>query len=313
MNNIKLTKKAQELLLQSDEERIKYILEDRWINYPIAQNILDKLEDIFKYQKNKTRVTSMLVVGSSNNGKTSLLEEFKRRHLNYEIFNEKNEDETTNDFTELYDATGIPVLYLQAPTEPSESRLYDNIFSSIDTTVKKSENISRKQYLVEYYMKLLNVEMIIIDEIHNILSGSIAKQKQTMNAIKNLSNQLKIPIVLAGIKDSLRAISTDTQISSRFRPVYLTKWRLDKEYISLLATFLSTLPLKKESNILNPDVALKILDISEGYIGDIIGILKQSAVYAINTQSERITINEIRECGYISMSQVHKESILKDV
>ena len=82
----------------------------------------------------------------------------------------------------------------------------------------------------QYYLDLLNVDMLIIDEIHNILSGSIAKQKQVLNAIKNLSNHLKIPIVLSGTKDALRAVSTDTQISSRFRPIYLKKWKMDKEF-----------------------------------------------------------------------------------
>jgi len=155
--------------------------------------------------------------------------------------------------------------------------------------------------------------MLIIDEIHNILSGSIAKQKQVLNAIKNLSNHLKIPIVLSGTKDALRAVSTDTQISSRFRPIYLKKWRMDKEFVSLLATFLKTLPLKKESTILTVNTSMEILEISDGNIGDIVGLLKKAAIYAIKSESERITLKEIKECGYISMSNVNKIVELSDI
>ena len=312
MSSMALTNEAQEIINKTNEERITYISEDRWIHYPQAEEIIQTLESIKTYEKNKTRVTSILLVGSSNNGKTSLLEEFVRRNPSYDYYSE-NSDKLTKDFFDNYNAIGIPILSILAPNEPNESRLYSNILNKIFAPFNERDSVARKQYLVEYYLNLLNVDMLIIDEIHNILSGSIAKQKQVLNAIKNLSNQLKIPIVLSGTKDALRAVSTDTQISSRFRPIYLKKWKMDKEFVSLLATFLKTLPLKKESTILTVNTSMEILEISDGNIGDIVGLLKRAAIYAIKSQSERITLKEIKECGYISMSNVNKIVELSDI
>ncbi len=312
MSNIVLTTEAKEFLLKSDEERIYYISKDKWINYSLAQEIIETLEKLKTYEKNKSRVTSILLVGSSNNGKTSLLNEFIRRNPSYDYYSE-NPSKLTKEFFDKYNAIGIPALYILAPSEPSETRLYSNILNSIFAPFKERDTIAKKQHLVEYYLDVLNVDMLIIDEIHNILSGSIAKQKQILNAIKNLSNKLKIPIVLSGTKDALRAVSTDTQISSRFRPIYLKKWKMDKEYVSLLATLLSTLPLKKESDILNHTVATQILEISDGYIGDIVGLLKEAAIYAINNGSERITLKEIKECNYNSIANVNKLVNLSDI
>ena len=312
MNGMALTNEAQEIINKTNEERITYISEDRWIHYPQAEEIIQTLESIKTYEKNKTRVTSILLVGSSNNGKTSLLEEFVRRNPSYDYYSE-NSDKLTKEFFDNYNAIGIPALSILAPNEPNESRLYSNILNKIFAPFNERDSVARKQYLVEYYLNLLNVDMLIIDEIHNILSGSIAKQKQVLNAIKNLSNHLKIPIVLSGTKDALRAVSTDTQISSRFRPIYLKKWRMDKEFVSLLATFLKTLPLKKESTILTVNTSMEILEISDGNIGDIVGLLKKAAIYAIKSQSERITLKEIKECGYISMSNVNKIVELSDI
>lgn len=312
MNGMALTNEAQEIINKTNEERITYISEDRWIHYPQAEEIIQTLESIKTYEKNKTRVTSILLVGSSNNGKTSLLEEFVRRNPSYDYYSE-NSDKLTKEFFDNYNAIGIPALSILAPNEPNESRLYSNILNKIFAPFNERDSVARKQYLVEYYLDLLNVDMLIIDEIHNILSGSIAKQKQVLNAIKNLSNHLKIPIVLSGTKDALRAISTDTQISSRFRPIYLKKWKMDKEFVSLLATFLKTLPLKKESTILTVNTSMEILEISDGNIGDIIGLLKKAAIYAIKSESERITLKEIKECGYISMSNVNKIVELSDI
>lgn len=312
MSSMELTNEAQEITNKTNEERIAYISEDRWIHYPQAEEIIQTLESIKTYEKNKTRVTSILLVGSSNNGKTSLLEEFVRRNPSYDYYSE-NSDKLTKEFFDNYNAIGIPALSILAPNEPNESRLYSNILNKIFAPFNERDSVARKQYLVEYYLDLLNVDMLIIDEIHNILSGSVAKQKQVLNAIKNLSNHLKIPIVLSGTKDALRAVSTDTQISSRFRPIYLKKWKMEKGFISLLATFLKTLPLKKESTILTVNTSMEILEISDGNIGDIVGLLKKAAIYAIKSESERITLKEIKECGYISMSNVNKIVEMSDI
>jgi len=153
--------------------------------------------------------------------------------------------------------------------------------------------------------------MLIIDEIHNILSGSVAKQKQILNAIKNLSNALEIPIVLVGTKDALVAISTDPQIESRFTPMYLPKWQFDDEFGSLLATYQSTIPLKKESNLLDETIAEEILYLSDGYIGNMIELLRQAAITAIKTKTERITLKEIKECNYSSPKHRSRNDMLE--
>ena len=128
MSSMALTNEAQEIINKTNEERITYISEDRWIHYPQAEEIIQTLESIKTYEKNKTRVTSMLLVGSSNNGKTSLLEEFVRRNPSYDYYSE-NSDKFTKEFFDNYSAIGIPALSILAPNEPNESRLYSNILN----------------------------------------------------------------------------------------------------------------------------------------------------------------------------------------
>lgn len=312
MDDIKLTDDTKNVLLKSDAERLSYITKECWVDYPLAIDILQKMEDLIQFEKGKLRVTSMLLIGSSNNGKTSLLERFMSLHENYDLNLCTTEEQRKKFYTE-YHATGIPIVYIVTPTEVTEGRLYSEILSSLNAEYKERDTTSAKKRLIEHYFTNLNVEMLIIDEIHNILGTSPLKRNAIMDTIKNLSNELKIPIVLSGIKDALRAISTNSQISSRFRPVYLTKWKLNKDFINLLATILSMLPLKKKSNILNQKAAELILEISEGYIGEIINLLKETAKYAIRTGSEQITIEEIKNCDYNSLKNIHKNSALKDV
>ncbi len=297
--NIELTEETKKILVSSDEERIKYINEEYWIDYPIAQNILEKMEDIYNFGYGKTRYISILLVGGSNNGKTSLLKQFLEKHPPYDYnIDGEQPDWISDDFFDKYTGIGRPVLYVISPTEPSESRLYSIILEQLNIPYKTRDSLDVKAKLVEYYLKALSVRVLVIDEIHNILNGSPARQKQIMSAIRDLSSKLKMPVILAGVKEALRAVNTEDQISSRYRPEYLTKWKMDKDYISLLATTISKLPLKKQSTIINKEDAQEILELCNGYIGEIVNLIKAAAVYAIKTGSERVTINEIKECGF---------------
>lgn len=312
--SLELTKETKEMLNSSDEERIVYINKEYWVDYPIAQSILEKMEDVYNYGYGKTRHISILLVGSSNNGKTSLLKQFIKKHPPYDYNVEGEQPEwITDDFFDKYTGIGRPVIYIISPTEPSETRLYSIILEQLNVPYKTRDSLDIKAKLVEYYLKALNVRVLIIDEIHNILNGSPARQKQIMSAIRDLSSKLTMPVVLSGVKEALRAVNTEDQISSRYRPEYLTKWKMDKDYISLLATIISKLPLKKQSTIINKDDASEILELCNGYIGEIVNLIKAAAIYAIKSGSERVTIKEIRECGFNTLENVHKTMNLKDI
>jgi hypothetical protein len=312
--SIELTFETQQMLNKTDAERIEYINKEYWIDYPVAQNILDKMDDILKYGYGQTRYISILLVGGSNNGKTSLLKQFVKKHPPYD-YNIKGErpEWVTDEYFDKYTGIGRPVIYTISPTEPSETRLYSVILEQLNVPYKSRDSLDVKANLVDYYLKALNVRVLIIDEIHNILNGSPARQKQVMSAIRDLSSRLKMPVVLAGVKESLRAVSTEDQISSRYRPEYLTKWKMNKDYISLIATVLSKLPLKKQSTILNKDDAIQILELCNGYIGEIVNLIKSAAIYAIKTKSEKVTMKEIKECGFNTLQNVHKTMNLKDI
>lgn len=312
--NIELTEETKKILNSSDEERIKYINEEYWIDYPIAQNILEKMEDIYDFGYGKTRHISILLVGGSNNGKTSLLKQFLEKHPPYDYnIDGEQPDWITDEFFDKYTGIGRPVLYIISPTEPSESRLYSIILEQLNIPYKTRDSLDVKAKLVEYYLKALNVRVLIIDEIHNILNGSPARQKQIMSAIRDLSSKLTMPVILAGVKEALRAVNTEDQISSRYRPEYLTKWKMDKDYISLLATTVSKLPLKKQSTIINKEDAQEILELCNGYIGEIVNLIKAAAIHAIKTRSERVTIKEIKECGFNTLQNIHKTMNLKNI
>lgn len=307
--NTQMSQQYRYLLESSNDERIGFLFQFRWFDYPKAKLILEKLEELFKYGKDLPRITSVLIVGEGNNGKSSIIDRFKELHPKYD-YNLVRPANLPNDYFDTHTGAGTPVLHIIAPSSPIETQLYSNILAALPAAYQESYSIGKKLQLVLYYLKMMEVEILFIDEIHNILSGSVPKQKQFLNAIKNLSNYLNIPIVLAGTKAALSALNTDPQIESRFMPMYLPKWQFNDDFGSLLATYQSLLPLKNNSKLLDEEVADEILMLTDGYIGNIFELLRLAAKKAIETGSECITLLELRTCDYKSPHQRSNDAML---
>jgi type II secretory pathway predicted ATPase ExeA len=287
-----LLPKVAAYLDRSDPERIAYIRSPRWIGYPRAQETLDRLENLLTHPKSH-RMPNLLIIGDTNNGKTMLVQRFCNRH--------KPEDNPDGE------AAVVPVLYVQAPPIPDESRFYNAILELLFAPYKPGDRADRKQFQAIKLLRTVGLKMLVIDEIHHILAGTMSKQKAFLNVIKYLGNELEVPIVGVGTRDAFRAIQTDLQLSNRFDHVLLPRWDNDDEYLRLLATFERAIPLRQPSNLIDSALADKIYSMSEGYIGEISRLLEIAAVDAVETGAERIDKKRLDRIGWVAPSERRKE------
>lgn len=284
-------KTAENILNFSNEERILSIKKFKWIGYTKAIKIHKKLEDLRDYPK-MLRMPNLLLVGDSNNGKTVLLNRFAENNNSYI-------DEMTQELI-------LPVLMIQAPPDPDEKRFYNSILESLYAPYKNSEKIESRQQRVIHLLKKIQLKVLIIDEIHHLLAGTLSKQRTFLNVIKYLSNELKISIVCSGTREAFNAIQTDPQLANRFEPKILSKWQFDEEYLRLLASFERILPLKEPSYLIEKSIANTILIKSEGLLGEIVKIIELSSILAIETGMEKINKNIIDNIDYVSPSDRKK-------
>ena len=70
---------AQGLARLPADERIQRLRADRWIGYPRAVEALNRLEALYAWP-NKQRMPNLLLVGPTNNGKSMIVEKFRRTH-----------------------------------------------------------------------------------------------------------------------------------------------------------------------------------------------------------------------------------------
>lgn len=283
-----LSTNAIKYLDKSDEERIYKINSDRWIGYTQANRILSKMEDLLAYPS-CLRMPNLLITGDTNNGKTLLVNRFFSMHMPTILPGDER--------------LVAKVIYVQAPPQPDEKKFLNSLLDRLNAPYKISDKVEKKQSIAFSILRKIETKVLIIDEIHNILAGSLSRQRVFLNVIKYFSNELKISMVAVGTQDALHAINTDYQLSNRFEPLDLPKWQFNDDFLRLLASFEMVLPLKEPSFLTETNIALKILSKSEGTIGEISKILSLSAIDAIKSKTERITPEIIERIDYTPPSE----------
>lgn len=278
----------QDVITRSESERIEFIRQPKWIGYTAANDILNSLDETMAQPKTH-RMKNLLIVGQTNNGKTMIINRFLRKY--------PSEDNVEAD------NISCPVLSIQAPPVPDESRLYNNILEAVFALYNPKEHVSTKQLRVINVLKKIGTRIIIIDELHHILSDTLNKQRKFLNVLKFISNELQVPLVGVGTKDALRAIQSDPQLENRFEPVVLPKWKVNNDYKKLLASFEALMPLKEPSYLSSNALSAKLHMISEGTIGELSNIISKLAIEALKRGEEKITMELIDTLDLMSPTQ----------
>lgn len=283
----------------ADEEaqsRIRRIRTDRWIGYARAEAVLAALEDLLTFPK-RMRMPNLLLVGPTNNGKTMIVEKFRRTHLVIAA-GEPAEG-----------AALVPVLKVQMPSGPDEGRFFGAILDALGMPFSPRDRIATKQDTAVRLMCATKVRLLLIDELHNLLSGTPMQQRRLLNVLRWLGNELQIPLVGVGTAEALRAIRSDDQLVNRFEPFPLPLWTDDDEYRRLLSTLEAVLPLRKPSHLTDPAMAARILSAAEGVLGEIIAIVIRAAVLAVDTGTETISARMVEGAGFIRPSERRRVAI----
>lgn len=281
---------AQVLARLPDAERVQRIRADRWIGYPRAVEALAQLEALLAWTK-KQRMPNLLVIGATNNGKSMIIEKFRRQH-----------PPTTG-----ADAERIPVLVVQMPSDPSVPRFYAGLLAAVGAPVRPRQRLGELERLALSVMRGVQVRMLVIDELHNVLAGREPGRREFLNLLRFLGNELRIPLVGVGTREAYLAIRSDDQLENRFEPFALPLWAEDQESASLLASFASSFPLRRPSPIATAEMTRYLLARSEGTIGELTRLLTEAAVAAVDSGEEAINQRTLTLAGYTGPTERRRQ------
>lgn len=277
---------ARALVVLPAAERVARVRADRWVAYPRAIAALERLEALFSWPR-KQRMANLLVIGPTNNGKSMIVEKFRRSHP--PVSHEDREE--------------IPVVVMQMPSEPSVCRFYVALLASMGAPLVPQQRPAALEQRALALMRAVGVRMLVIDELHNVLAGRSDTRREFLNLLRFLGNELRIPLVGVGTREAYLAIRSDDQLENRFEPFVLPTWEPGSEACSLLAAFATSFPLRRPSPIATPEMATYLLTRSEGTIGELTHLLTDAAVAAIESGHEAIDHHTLTMCEYAGPSQ----------
>ena len=280
-----LSPATQAIAALPGSERLAHLRGQWWINHPRAQGVLEKLEAVLAHGPGRIRPSYLLIVGPTNNGKSMVAEKFKRLHPS------------------LRSACGgrevTPVVVMQMPSEPSSRRFYSALLTALNAPVSFNIPCARLESHALELMRTVEARVLVIDELHNLLSGPHAKRAEFLNTLRFLGNELRIPIAGLGTKQAQIAVRSDDQLENRFEPVPLPAWQDDLEFARLLTSFESALPLREPSGLgASPDLRSLVLRRSTGLIGEVASLLTSATACALAHRRERIDRSTLDHCDY---------------
>ena len=281
---------AQGLARLPADERIQRLRADRWIGYPRAVEALNRLEALYAWP-NKQRMPNLLLVGPTNNGKSMIVEKFRRTHP------------ASSDA----DQEHIPVLVVQMPSEPSVIRFYVALLAAMGAPLRPRPRLPEMEQLALALLRKVGVRMLVIDELHNVLAGNSVNRREFLNLLRFLGNELRIPLVGVGTRGAYLAIRSDDQLENRFEPMMLPVWEANDDCCSLLASFTASLPLRRPSSIATLDMARYLLTRCEGTIGELAHLLMAAAVAAVESGEEAINHRTLSMADYTGPSERRRQ------
>lgn len=278
---------ARAAALLPDAERLRLVRADRWIGYTRATEALGRLEALLDWPE-RQRMPNLLLTGPTNNGKSMIIEKFRRGHP--PVSHEDREE--------------IPVLVVQMPPDPSAARFYTALLAAAGAPDRTGyPAVARLEQAALRVLRTTGVRVLVIDELHNLLAGKSDRRREFLNLLRYLGNELRIPLVGAGTREAYLAIRSDPQLENRFAPFPLPAWEPGPEACSLLASFAASLPLRRPSPVATAEMAAYLLARSEGTIGELSALLTSAATAAIQSGEESVSQGALLLADYAGPSE----------
>lgn len=266
------------LLDLPNEQRSMICLQDVFIDYPVAQSIIETTEYMLKV-KNKVQAPCMLVWGKGGRGKTSIVQKLQAINKTQEkklVFMSFRQNPNNYNFRELlFESFGMPV---------------KNKYSSFDASAEFTLTVQR-----------MNIKGIVIDEIHDALTLTPFQQKVNLSLLKNLSgNPYNLSVFAFGTDAASEALRLDPQLERRYMQWPLTTWSLNEDFRAFLAAYERILPLKMASMLWSESLATRLHQLSGGLMDTVAKIVQVCAAEAVLTGSEKITLELIERAPLLA-------------
>lgn len=274
---------------------LQLYVEQMLVSHTAFKKALDSLEQAFNAAPIIKDPTGLFIIGESRTGKSRVIEEFMDAHPPIRSV----------------EGLEMPIVKVLVPSKPSVKGLAAEILRAIGDPLadKGTEQVMTARLLI--YLKRCKVGVLILDEGQHLVdkSAKYTLIHHVSDWLKNLMNQSKVIVVIAGLEYAQTILSQNEQLRGRFaNKISMPRfdWRIDQsrsEFLGLLAGFNEFLKVHFSlPDISGHDLALRFYLASGGLTGYVFNILRKTVWDVV--EDDRTTIHlEDFDFGYRSMVQ----------
>ena len=217
----------------------------------------------------RTRTTGLLVTGAVGAGKTTLAHIVRRS------------------FTKTK-ANDAPVIMISLTGARHMRTVYGRILEALNGPVNASHRTSDREMTVTRILKAVRCRALIVDEVQDVLAGSLIEQRRTLDGIKFLMNELQLPIIALGVPTAAEAFRSDLHLDARFKRFELPIWGANDALASFLFNIERLLPLRHPSQLHSQSIMDFLVRHAGSSLDGIMSLIRSAAVHSILSGDERI-------------------------
>jgi Cdc6-like AAA superfamily ATPase len=282
---------AASVLAQAElekHERIAIIRGDLVVRYPAITHMLSYTRWLLE-GPSQTRTTGMLVTGPVGAGKTTFARLVQRT------------------YARKSGADAVPIISISLTGARHTRTVYGRILEALNGPVKNSHRTSDREATVVRLLKVVQCRALIVDEVQDVLAGSLQEQRRALDAIKFLMNELQLPILALGVTAAAEAFRSDMHLDARFKRFELAKWDVGDSFANFLRSVIRLLPLRKPSRLDTEDTMKFLVKHSGGSLDGIMTLIRHAAVHAVISGEEHIDSTTLQRALTVpDMEDIHR-------
>ena len=138
---------------------------------------------------------------------------------------------------------------------------------------------------------------LVVDNGDVLADLKPAKWRQALGELKGAAEERRLPIALVVSPAASAAILSDAVWCNRFETIHIPRWRVDRDFLDLLAAWEAQLPLLEASALAEREMAMHLYALCDGRIGRLASVLRDAALAAVDAGTECITIPHCDNLG----------------
>lgn len=267
----------------TDAERMA-LVGNLYVERDVATEIFAQLDHIRNRAKVLPEPRSLMLIGGTGMGKTTLLKTYLERNPKSMVEN----------------SIVRPAVYVSLPVKTTIRGAATELLQAMEVPNPQGTLVDRT-HLIETQLKAQKVEIVLVDETQHVVEASGVKNLPKVgDFFKDLSKKARVPFVLTGMPETKAIFEGNDQLKRLCRLENIGPFtsETDEEFMMFrrfLASVDKQLPFEKPARFGDKDPARLIFAATEGKICNVMTLIREAAILAIADGSESVQYDHLQQ------------------